>query len=93
MAAPSRTCIGCRAVHPTAQLTRVSRGANGWVIGPGEGRGAWICRAQPTCLDEALGRGRLGRAVRSEVSAGDLGSVARLVRTHWMEDPGPEPLG
>ncbi len=80
-------------MRPASQLTRVSRGSNGWAIGPGEGRGAWICRAQPTCLDEALSRGRMARALRSEVSGGDLGSVARLVRTHWMEDPGSEPLG
>jgi predicted RNA-binding protein YlxR (DUF448 family) len=60
---------------------RLRRGADGLEVGPGDGRGAWLC-APPgglACLDEAAKRGALARALRSEISGEDVARVrARL---------------
>ena len=33
------------------------------------GRGAWLCRGSPACVDAAVRRGGLARALRTAVSA------------------------
>ena len=51
--------------------------ASGGVLAVGRhlpGRGAWLCRGAPACLEQALLRGALARALRTSVAAeqGDL---------------------
>ncbi|MCP5025956.1 MAG: YlxR family protein [Actinomycetia bacterium] len=93
MTVPARTCIGCRVVRPSSELTRIGRGPSGWTLAPGGGRGAWVCAGSQSCLEQALGRGRLARALRSEVTHHELDQISRLVLADWMEEPGQEPLG
>jgi predicted RNA-binding protein YlxR (DUF448 family) len=54
-------------------LVRVSAGDDGFHIGPGPGRGAWLCAEHPVaCLDLAVRRRALARALRSEAPNGDV---------------------
>jgi len=63
-AVPQRTCVGCRAVRPQAQLVR-------WVLASdgsprcsrtAAGRGAWLCADASGCLQLALKRRGFERA-------------------------------
>lgn len=66
-----RTCVGCRKVTDRDQLVRIGRSADGALaLGPGSKRGAWVCSVE--CFDEAARRGRLARALRSEVTDHEL---------------------
>ena len=53
------------------------------VLGRGTGRGAWLCREHPVeCLDLAARRRALVRALRREISEGDLLALrAKLMST------------
>ena len=53
------------------------------MLGPGTGRGAWLCREHPVeCLDLAARRRALVRALRREISEGDLLALrAKLMST------------
>ena len=65
--------MGCRARRAQADLIRVARvDAGQLAVGRNlPGRGAWLCEASPVpCLDLAIRRRALGRALRAEV-AGD----------------------
>jgi predicted RNA-binding protein YlxR (DUF448 family) len=60
--------VGCRRVDEARTLVRVSLGRDGEPhLGPGPGRGVWLCRPPATlgCLDAALRRGALDRARRA----------------------------
>ncbi|HEV3451344.1 MAG TPA: YlxR family protein [Acidimicrobiia bacterium] len=60
--------MGCRRVDDARALLRVSFDRDGAPrLGPGPGRGAWLCRPPATlgCLDAALRRGALDRALRA----------------------------
>lgn len=50
---PLRRCVVCRASRPQAELIRFYRGVDGRyqldVSGKAGGRGAWVCRDQPSC--------------------------------------------
>jgi predicted RNA-binding protein YlxR (DUF448 family) len=49
-------------------------------VGPGEGRGAWLCAGSEACFDRAVRRQAVGRALRREVSAAELDRLrAKLV--------------
>jgi predicted RNA-binding protein YlxR (DUF448 family) len=70
---PERTCVGCRRKAPVTELVRIHPGPDGLLSGPGPGRGAWLCAAHPTaCLDEAVRRRSLERALRTPVRMGEL---------------------
>ena len=61
-----RTCIGCRAQAPRAELIRLVRVENRVEIDSSKtlpGRGAWL-HASQTCLDKAVNRRAIGRALR-----------------------------
>ncbi len=74
-----RTCVGCRTTTTADHLIRVRSGPEGLLTGAGPGRGAWLCAAHPVeCLERALSRKALGRALRAEISEG---AVARLRAT------------
>jgi len=64
--------VGCRRVDEPSALVRVYLdGAGEPQLGPGPGRGAWLCRppAALACLDAALARRALDRALRAPVTA------------------------
>ncbi len=59
-------------------MVRLGRGAAGWYLGRGTGRGAWCC-ADTLCVTRLSARS-LSRALRGEVTEVDLESVQRLWR-------------
>lgn len=70
---PQRTCIGCRVTEGKSGLVRLA-----WVDGVGvavdpeqrlPGRG---CYLHPACVETALRRGAVGRALRRVVDRGQL---------------------
>jgi len=68
---PERTCIGCRSRAPADTLVRIAWSPTGGrlVTGPGHsGRGAWLC-PDAECLDLAMQRDAVGRALRVGVPA------------------------
>jgi predicted RNA-binding protein YlxR (DUF448 family) len=67
--------VGCRRVGDPAALVRLSVDADGRpALGPGPGRGAWLCRPPDAldCLDAALRRRALDRALRRALPAPDV---------------------
>jgi predicted RNA-binding protein YlxR (DUF448 family) len=77
-----RTCVACRRVASPTELVRVRRAAaGGLAIGPGPGRGAWLCGPDATaaCRAQALRRPTLERALRVSVTAPEIEALrARL---------------
>ena len=70
--------MGCRRVVDPAALVRVFLDADGEPqLGPGPGRGAWLCRPPGAiaCLDAATRRGALDRALRAPITAPGLGAL------------------
>ena len=76
--------MGCRRTTDAAALVRVSLDADGAPrVGPGPGRGAWLCGPPATlgCLAEAERRHALDRALRAPVTAHQLAALrAKLER-------------
>ena len=73
-AGPRRTCVGCRAVRPQTDLVRVVRQRDA-TLAVGRrlpGRGAWLCRDSPTCLDRATRQGGFARSFRTAVPTASL---------------------
>ena len=64
---PVRTCIGCRKRRPAGELIRFTVCGDRIVVSPGRenmpGRGCYACPNRQ-CLDAALKKGRLARALR-----------------------------
>ena len=75
-----RTCIACRQQGEREHLVRLVAGPTGEVLVDLKarlpGRGAWV-HATRGCLEQASRRGRLGRALRTEVDPVDLLSSVR----------------
>ncbi|MFM7270216.1 MAG: YlxR family protein [Actinomycetes bacterium] len=61
--------MGCRRVAGPDSLERVTAGPDGSLrVGRTEpGRGAWLCAGSPACLERAIRRGALPRALRRTV--------------------------
>jgi predicted RNA-binding protein YlxR (DUF448 family) len=77
-----RTCVGCRAVRPQADLIRIARDAAGGVgLMPRRwaGRTAYLCRS-PGCLERALARKALPRALRAPLPGLDAAQLAQALR-------------
>ena len=73
-----RTCVGCRRVTDPADLVRVFLDADCQAqLGPGPGRGAWLCRPPRAldCLDMAQRRRALDRALRGTFAAPDIDAL------------------
>ena len=70
MRVPERTCVGCRRRVPKPRLLRLVAGDPGTVrFDPGAvlpGRGAYVHRDR-ACLEEALRRGAIARALRTSL--------------------------
>ena len=75
--APTRTCVGCRSALPADQLIRIVRLPGGAlsVDRHGAGRGAWLCRDSPGCLDDAVRRHGFERAFAASIDAEDIAAV------------------
>jgi predicted RNA-binding protein YlxR (DUF448 family) len=69
---PQRTCVGCRRVAPSEALVRltVREGRVALAEPRPVGRGAWLC-PQPDCLEQAVRRRALDRALRARVLIDD----------------------
>ena len=74
---PSRTCIGCRRVRPAAEMVRVAITDGVPRLGPGPGRGAWLCGRQ--CLTAAVRRKAFARAWRRPVEPGTIERLDELL--------------
>jgi uncharacterized protein len=69
VSAPVRTCLGCRERTEKSELLRIVARDGGIAIDHGQilpGRGAYL-HPRPACLEQALKRRSLGRALRSEI--------------------------
>jgi len=79
---PFRTCIACHQKRPKRELLRVVRQANGRLEidpkGKLSGRGAYLCPSSE-CWDGALVQGKLARAFKCEVDAGQVDAVREAV--------------
>jgi uncharacterized protein len=75
---PTRTCVGCRAKAPKADLLRVVRTSRGVVMvdptGSASGRGAYLHR-DATCAETAMAAGSLARALRTGPAQVELGRL------------------
>ena len=72
-----RTCIGCGVQADKMQLHRIVRTAEGKIAfdasGRTAGRGAYVCSAK--CLEDAVGKHKLQRALRCDVSTDELQEI------------------
>ena len=65
---PTRTCVGCRRRFDAGSLVRYVVVDGRLCVGAASnGRGAWLCR-NSTCIDSAIDRGNLRRALRTSHS-------------------------
>ena len=73
-----RTCIACGALAGKAELLRIVRAPDGAVsfdpTGRAAGRGAYVCSA--ACLEAASKKGKLARALRTQIGEHDYESIA-----------------
>jgi len=71
--------VGCRARRPQDELVRIAR-TDGGQLAVGRawpGRGAWLCTASvEACLDMALRRKALGRALRGDLATDATGRLS-----------------
>jgi predicted RNA-binding protein YlxR (DUF448 family) len=73
---PRRTCVGCRRTGSPEALVRITAAPLGTLtVGPGSGRGAWLCVDAPACFEAAVGRRALGRALRRHIEADEVGRL------------------
>jgi predicted RNA-binding protein YlxR (DUF448 family) len=74
---PERTCVGCRERAPKRALLRIAAASGVVAVDPSgraTGRGAYVHR-EPSCVNAALSRGALWRALRTHA---DANAAARL---------------
>ncbi|MAT20606.1 MAG: hypothetical protein CL419_05650 [Acidimicrobiaceae bacterium] len=74
---PIRTCVGCRERLEQAELVRIRATPDGLARGQGPGRGAYVCPDR-VCLDAAIARKAIGRALRTAADADDLARLHSL---------------
>ena len=76
---PTRSCVACRTARPKQALIRVVRTPDRQIhLDPGgraNGRGAYVC-ASERCIDDAISRGALTRALGTPMPA-ELGTMLR----------------
>jgi uncharacterized protein len=71
---PERSCVGCRARAPKAELLRFARTPAGLRVDPpgtAPGRGAYVHR-DPACVGAALRKGALANALRTRLAQEEL---------------------
>jgi predicted RNA-binding protein YlxR (DUF448 family) len=73
--------VACREVAPKTSLVRVVRTAEGARVdlsGMAPGRGAYVHR-DDVCIERAIARGALARALRVGLAEGELGRLRGLI--------------
>jgi predicted RNA-binding protein YlxR (DUF448 family) len=90
---PQRSCVVCRITTAKRALHRIVRSPAGDVgydpTGKAPGRGAYLC-GQPACLESALRRGRIQRALKVTDTAAVGGAVEALRSALGSEAAAPE---
>jgi hypothetical protein len=74
---PRRTCVGCRVGGDKRDLVRLVRSGGAVRVDPtgaAPGRGAYVHR-DPACVDAALQRGRVDRALRVRLDEGGAATL------------------
>ncbi|MFA5884032.1 MAG: DUF448 domain-containing protein [Acidimicrobiia bacterium] len=82
--------MGCRRRADPGDLVRLHRRPDGSLgVGPGPGRGAWLCGPPVTeaCLEAAIRRRALERALRGTVPTDEI----EALRARLGEKPVAEP--
>jgi predicted RNA-binding protein YlxR (DUF448 family) len=79
---PSRTCVGCRDTASKPELLRLVRSSSGGIRidpdGRAPGRGAYVHRSD-ACVDQALRRGALARALRTSIGSEEARKLRGMV--------------
>ena len=78
---PERSCVGCRARAPKAELVRVARTPAGVRVDPhgnAPGRGAYV-HPDPACVTAALRQGVLASALRSGLAQEELARLRKEI--------------
>ena len=75
--APVRTCVGCGRRAPQSELVRLARAPDHGILvsRTAPGRGAWLCAGSVSCLDRAVKRDALRRALRGPVAPSGVAAV------------------
>jgi predicted RNA-binding protein YlxR (DUF448 family) len=74
---PERSCVGCRARAPKAELLRIARTPAGVRVDPlavAPGRGAYVHR-DPVCVRAAFRKGAIARALRTGLAERELATL------------------
>jgi predicted RNA-binding protein YlxR (DUF448 family) len=96
---PTRTCVGCRRRAPQTALLRLALGGDPPRAIPdprrrAPGRGAYVHRDR-ACVDRAIRRGALARALRAprdaELTAGLAETLAAQISASERLTPPPDP--
>ncbi|MGH9095837.1 MAG: YlxR family protein [Acidimicrobiales bacterium] len=74
--------MGCRRAGAPDGMVRIVRVSDGsLVVGRAvPGRGAWLCRDAPNCVDQAIRRKAFERALRGPVSTEQMEMVRAALR-------------
>jgi predicted RNA-binding protein YlxR (DUF448 family) len=79
IAAPLRTCVGCRSKRPQHDLVRCALGSDGPTVSRvAPGRGAWLCSV--ACLHTAIRRKAFERAWKRAVPAQEFEGVLNALQ-------------
>ena len=88
---PRRTCVVCRSTTAKRTLHRIVRSPAGTVAydptGKAAGRGAYLC-GQPACLDMAVRRRSIQRALKVTDAAAANAAVEALRNRMWSGSTG-----
>jgi uncharacterized protein len=91
-AEPRRTCVVCRSSAAKRTLHRIVRSPAGTVTydptGKAAGRGAYLC-GQPSCLDMAVRRRSIQRALKVTDAVAADAAVEALRNRMWSERVAP----
>lgn len=83
LSSPQRSCIACRRKTDQLSLLRIS--ANGTLTTTSSGRSAYVCPTL-TCLDAALRKDRLGRALRRSIPPEQLTELRRALADRLSQE-------
>jgi predicted RNA-binding protein YlxR (DUF448 family) len=92
---PRRTCVGCRTVRAQGGLVRIALDERGGLaVNPRRvtGRSAYLCPS-PACLEQALRRNALSRALRVQVPGLDLATLRDAVLSEAAQVSGTPVAG
>ncbi|MGH3850747.1 MAG: YlxR family protein [Pseudonocardiaceae bacterium] len=78
---PVRTCVGCCQRANVEGMVRVVAGPNASaVVGRAlPGRGAWLCAGSPACIEAAVRKSAIGRALRTNIAPGSEAALQTML--------------